>query len=308
MRTEGGDPRVAVCICTWMRPQQLGRLLKSLASMERPDSTLFVIVDNDGNDPEVGRCVSAFRALCGNTVEYVVEPAPGLSAARNAAIAAARDHGAEAVAMLDDDEWASPDWLAQLLETRRSTGASIVGGPVQPVFPDSSAIRPSVKALWSVPQGRLHGKPYVYCTCNCLFDLDAIANLGAAPFDDQFAFTGGEDAVFFRRLFFAGVSMAWSERAILFEEYTPERASHAWLRRRWYRQGNVGPECERAAPDPKGLPPLLKSLLLAVRLPFYPLVNRRVFAVPFLWLLESERVRGRFARHLGFVFQEYARR
>jgi len=302
-----GELHVAVCVCTYRRPRQLGRLLDSFRFMARPPLTSFVIVDNDGDDPEVRKKIHAFRSECGSRVEYLVERKPGISAARNAAFAVARSLGAQAVAMLDDDERVSPLWLSSLLEARNNSGAAIVGGPVHPILPDSKRRFAKYARLWSVPKVLLHGRPYVYCTCNFLIELSAAATLGDEPFVREFGSTGGEDAVFFRRLFFAGVEMAWSEEAVLFEEISEARASVGWLRRRWYRMGNVGLRCERAAPDPEALSPLLKTILLSLRLLVLPVYNFEVLGSPLLWLLEADRIRGRLASHLGIVFHEYGR-
>lgn len=297
--------RVAVCVCTFKRPTKLSRLLDSFLGMERPPSAMFVIVDNDGNDPEVPRRVNAFRDTCRAHVEYVVERKPGISAARNAAFAAARSLGANAIAMLDDDEWPSAAWLTRLIETRHATGAAVIGGPVEPVFPEGHRQFGKYKDLWSVRRGNLHGRTYVYCTCNFLVDLTAVS--GDRPFVDDLGLTGGEDAVFFRRLFFAGVSMAWCEDAIVFEEVSALRATIGWMRRRWYRQGNAGVVCEKLAPDPRAFSPLVKTVFLCGRLLFFPAFNRNVLGSPLLWLFEFDRVRGRIARHMGFAFAEYAR-
>lgn len=297
---------VAICVCTYRRPVQLGRLLDSLLAIASPASTSFVIVDNDGNDAALERCVSEFRARCGCRVEYAIETAAGISAARNRAVALARALDVDAIAMIDDDEWASPEWLASLLETRARTGAAVVGGPVRPVFPLGCEHSSAYRRLWSIGNDVRHGKIYISSTSNCLVDSAAL-DANAAPFEEAFGLTGGEDSVFFRRLFFAGVPMAWAASAVVFEEVTRERASFTWMRRRWYRQGNVGVACERAAPDPRGLPPIVRTLLLSVRLVVFPLFRRGVLSAPLLWLLECERIRGRIARHLGFEFREYAR-
>lgn len=298
----------AVCLCTFRRPKQLSRLLTALLSIVRPPSTGFVIVDNDGEDPAIGALVAEFRAATEARVEYVVERRPGISAARNAAVVTARSMGAAAIAMLDDDEWPSRDWLAKLLAAQEISGAGAVGGPVRPVFDAGSSVPKNLEGLWSVREGRLNGKLYVYCTCNCLLDLDAIAFLGDKPFPEDFGMSGGEDAVFFRKLFFSGVRMAWAEDATVFEEIPAERATLGWMRRRWYRHGNAGLRSERAAPGQSDLPPLLKTALLCARLPFYPLLSRSTASGPFLWLLEAERVGGRIAAHFGSVREEYGRR
>jgi succinoglycan biosynthesis protein ExoM len=298
---------IAVCVCTFRRPAQLARLLRALSEMHCPLRTVFVIVDNDGNDAETQDVVRAFERSSDAAVSFVIESEPGLSAARNRALKEARATGARAVAFLDDDEWPSPQWLNKLIEIWSATGAAAIGGPVLPVFEKGSEPPEKYQALWAVRKGRLGGRTHVYCTCNCFIDLAALASFGDEAFSADFAFTGGEDVVLFRRLHAAGTRMAWSDEAIVFEQVSAERASFGWLRRRWYRLGNIGVKCERAAPVGEVIPPLAKSLLLAARLPFYPLFNGRVLTRPRLWLLEAERIRGRLAYHAGVVVMQYSR-
>lgn len=298
---------VAVCVCTYRRPSQLGRLLDSLVDIARPDSAFFVVVDNDGSDAGIGEQVARFRNRSHGRVEYVVEPTPGIAAARNTAVASARAMGANSIAMLDDDEWASPEWLSELIKARDASGAAVVGGPVRPVFEAGTSGFEGYESLWSIGKGFRDGRVFVSCTCNCLIETSAAIALGNDPFPTDFGLTGGEDAVFFRRLHNAGVKMAWAEKAVLFEEIPRQRARFSWMRQRWYRQGNVGVACERITRAPGEFPPMLKTLLLFGRLPLYPLFNRAVLRLPRIWQLEWERLRGRAAAHLGIVFREYAR-
>jgi succinoglycan biosynthesis protein ExoM len=299
--------RVAVCVCTYKRNRQLGRLLDSLLHLTRPATTMFVIVDNDGRDPETGALVAKFQETCGNRVDYVTEPKVGISAARNAAFTTARKAGATALAMLDDDEWPSPGWLMRFLEARDATGARVIGGPVRPIFGGKRRPPERYERLWTVQRGALNGQLHVYCTCNCLVQVSAMELLGDQPFPDEFGLTGGEDVVFFRRLHFAGVTMAWCDEAVVFEEIPENHATFAWMRRRWYRHGNAGVRCERAAPNPNGIPPLAKTALLCGRLFAYPLFNHATLRMPMLWMLEAEKVRGRIAAHLGMVLFDYGR-
>jgi len=126
---------IAVCLCTYKRPSQLGRALDSLISIARPASTVFVVVDNDGSDPDVERHVQKFRGASGARVEYVIESSSGISAARNAAIKTAQSLGAYAVAMLDDDEWATHDWLMNCLKCERLLAPALWAAPFIPFFP-----------------------------------------------------------------------------------------------------------------------------------------------------------------------------
>ena len=295
---------IAVCVCTYRRPAQLGRLLAALGRMHWPPGVMFIIVDNAG-DSQTEKVVREFERGCRAPVTYLVEPDPGLSPARNTALRAARTAGARAMAMLDDDEWPSVSWLVELIKVQAEAGAAIVGGPVIPVFETARALPEQYRSLWSVQQGRLGGAVHVYCTCNCLIDLSATAFLGEEPFPFDFRFTGGEDVVFFRRLHAAGIPMAWSEKAVVYEGIPADRATIAWLRRRWYRLGNIGVRCEQAAPVRGDIRPLVKTILLAGRLLIFPLVNRRAMQIPLLWLLEADRIRGRLASHAGVVAMQY---
>jgi succinoglycan biosynthesis protein ExoM len=182
-----------------------------------------------------------------------------------------------------------------------------VGGPVEPVFESDSNVPKKFEKLWSVREGRLSGRIFVYCTCNCLIDLDAVAFLGDRPFPEDFGLSGGEDAFFFRKLFFAGMHMTWAQEAVVFEGVPPQRATLAWMRRRWFRHGSAGLRCELAVPGPRDIPPLLKTALLFARLPLYPLLSRSPVRSAYLWILEAERIMGRIAAHFGVIREEYAR-
>jgi succinoglycan biosynthesis protein ExoM len=298
---------VAVCVCTYQRPLQLSRLLDSLANIARPSSTSFIVVDNDGSDAEIEERVAQFRNRSRARVEYVVERTAGIAAARNTAVASACAMGAKTIAMLDDDEWAPPEWLSELIKVRDVSGAAVVGGPVRPVFEAGTSDIEGYESLWSIGKGSRDGRVFVSCTCNCLIETSATSALGNDPFPTNFGLTGGEDAVFFRRLHNAGVKMEWAENAVLFEAVPRVRARFSWMRQRWYRQGNVGVACERIARSPGEIPPLLKTLLLFGRLPFYPMFNRAALRLPRIWQLEWAKLRGRVAAHAGMVFQEYAR-
>ena len=101
---------VTVAICTRNRPDELSRLLESLTQQTYPRFTV-VIADNAPTDRSTRAVADRFRSAF-DRLDYVVEPAPGLSRARNRALAAV---DTEIVAWLDDDEIADPHWLASIM-------------------------------------------------------------------------------------------------------------------------------------------------------------------------------------------------
>lgn len=298
--------RVAVGVCTYKRMNFLARCLEHVAVTARHsgEHVEVIVVDNDGQDPAVAELVGRASASTGVPMHYRIETTPGIAAARNAVFDEATRRGISMMAMLDDDEWPSEDWLAALLRRQHTTGAVVVGGPVRPVFPDSAARLRRWARYWSVEPQFLDGKPFVFCSCNFLVHLDAIADEPRPLFDGEFGLSGGEDTVFFRKLFYRGHPMAWADDALMYEEVPPDRAKLAWMRKRRYGVGNHAVRWEGL--HGRGNP-LIKTCGLSVRLLFYPLLRREPESPWMGWLLEADKVRGRWAGHLGSVHMGYAR-
>jgi GT2 family glycosyltransferase len=102
-RTGGGT--VSVVICTRDRPEQLSTCLRAVSAL-RPPPEEVIVVDNapsNGASESVVRAYPEFR--------YVVEPKPGLSAARNAGIAVA---SGELIAFTDDDVEVAENWTSRI--------------------------------------------------------------------------------------------------------------------------------------------------------------------------------------------------
>jgi len=101
-------PRMTVAVCTRDRPESLARLLDSLAAQQY-ERMRVLVVDNAPSDDRTRRCVSDAAARL--DLHYVVEERPGLSWARNRALA---QSDGEVIAWADDDEICDPWWAAEL--------------------------------------------------------------------------------------------------------------------------------------------------------------------------------------------------
>lgn len=120
-------PSVSVVVSTVVdRIEDLGRLLDVLEHLDYPEHEVLV-VDNRVRVP----ADDALPALlAGRAVRLVEERRPGLSAGRNAGVAAARG---EVVAFTDDDVRVDPRWLRALGERFvREPGLDAVSGVVLP--------------------------------------------------------------------------------------------------------------------------------------------------------------------------------
>ena len=147
---------IGLAICTYKRPDGLRRILAALPDGLADTQAQVIVIDNDGADPQIAE----IAAQAPVSVTYVVESSPGISAARNRALDEARRLGLSKLAMLDDDEWPAAGWLAAMAARMDDTGAAVVSGVVEPVFPDGANLE-QYKQFWSVePQAR-DGRDFV---------------------------------------------------------------------------------------------------------------------------------------------------
>lgn len=129
----GAGPRIAVAICTYQRYDLLPDAVESLLGQSLPRSEYRIIVVD--NSPDAGLSAE-WSGRWRNEADFhwIHERTPGLSRARNVAIAAATE--LPLIAFLDDDAVARGDWLESLTNAFEHLGpdAYVVGGRVRPRF------------------------------------------------------------------------------------------------------------------------------------------------------------------------------
>jgi succinoglycan biosynthesis protein ExoM len=231
-------PEIVVAIPTYRRPAELSRLLQALEKIETSARVIVVVADNDAEKHEG---YDLCRSLCAQyrwPLDPIMAEERGIAQVRNALVERALSYpDAAFVAMLDDDEWPSPQWLDELLRLQAETHADVVEGSI--LFESdganwaegfdglSSMRRPSG------PIAMLEGAGNILLTRRCLESL-------AAPwFDPAFALTGGEDRDFFERVKAAGGRFAWSDEALARTRVPELRQNLEWVLRRAYGIGNT---------------------------------------------------------------------
>lgn len=226
-----GPPPVLVAVTTFRRTELLPTLVDAIHGAARASGERMRIAVVD-NDPD--RSAAAVAGALG--VDYVSEPVPGIAAARQAALDAARD--GELVAMVDDDVVPQPGWLDALVDVWLAQRPAVVMGYVEYVWPDGTD-------PWIVAGGFMRRRRRVtgqrldaLATGNVLIDAPQVRRLGAA-FDTTLGLAGGEDMLFGRSILAAGGSIVASADSVVRDEVPAARTTREFVRRRTVSQGQM---------------------------------------------------------------------
>jgi succinoglycan biosynthesis protein ExoM len=229
---------IMVGIATHRRPVWLARCLESIAALRTPPGYAIKVFVAE-NDPRKLEGKAVVESLVGFPfpIRCRVVAEPGVSAARNAMLVEAAGWGIDFIAMIDDDETASPDWLANLVSIQSAFAFDVVGGPVHPIYernPEIGIVRSKAFDPVSHSDGPL---PIIHGTCNCLISTRLLYELDWPKFDPAFGLTGGGDREWFTRLARAGAYFGWSANAHTFEHIPAKRMTQNWILRRNFRYG-----------------------------------------------------------------------
>jgi cellulose synthase/poly-beta-1,6-N-acetylglucosamine synthase-like glycosyltransferase len=182
-------------------------------------------------------------------VEVVHEPVPGLSAARNRALAACPEDGV--VAYLDDDAEVDPGWLEAMTAAWAAAGPRVgcIGGPIRARFPGGRpdwlgpAIEPMLTTLDLGPAPRdLDPDRQAVFGANMAFRVAALREAGG--FDPAWGHTGrttwfGEDDEAQLALVRRGWTVRYEPGPSVVHVIDPARATIRGLLRRRYAHGRA---------------------------------------------------------------------
>ncbi|MEA2736874.1 MAG: succinoglycan biosynthesis protein ExoM [Acetobacteraceae bacterium] len=282
---------IDICVCTYRRVSIVDTIHSIAAQRISQNFRIrIVIADNDdtpsAKDIVRNECTGLSLNYC-----YVHAPARNISVARNAALDAAT---APLIAFIDDDEIATPTWLAGLLECHATTGATIVFGPVQAVYGDGPAWLRQADLHSIRPAFRRGGAIDTGYTCNVLLDRAAMTEqMRGCRFDPALGRSGGEDTFFFHQLYSLGARCAFTEAALVHENVPPHRGRLRWLLQRSFRSGQTHARVLQLTTNRKS-----RLVLIATAKFSYCLVAAAVHATsPARW----RRMAVRAALHAGVI-------
>lgn len=230
--------QVSVILPTFRRPDGLATALASLSGQSAIGLPIeLVVVDNDpGGSAE--SAVADYSETAPFPVIYVHEPNPGVSNARNAALAAA---SGRYLAFLDDDQEAGPDWLEELLQTLQAHGAVLAFCPTDAIVPNKGRDEAFMVDFFSRNPELSDGLTYDVFGCgNSILDRNIVA-LPEPAFDPASNELGGEDDILFAYLIAQGGKIAWTNTVRAKEYIRPHRATrnYVWIRSYAFGQGHA---------------------------------------------------------------------
>lgn len=278
---------VSVLIPTFRRPDSFMRAARSVFAQRGVANIELIAVDNS---PE-GSALAAFEQLAPEApipFRWTHAPTPGVAQARNAALTMARG---DLIAWLDDDEEATPEWLASLVAVRSATGAQAVFGPVRAQAPKgapNAGFYEHIYARTGPAESGLIGE--YHGIGNSLQPRNMFE--AGAPFDTDADQSGGEDDRLFSSWRDAGAKFAWAADAVVIEHLGVERTKLAHGLKRAFAYGQ-GP-CETAWRERDRLALVRHMCVGAAQAVVYSVASFIVFAgsTPLALLMLDRAVRG----------------
>ncbi|SFB17296.1 succinoglycan biosynthesis protein ExoM [Rhizobium sp. NFR07] len=283
--------RIDIGICTFRRPA-LEETLESLFKLTVPsDAQVRLIVADNDAAPSAKDLVDSMAARSPFPIRYVHCPKSNISIARNACLSACE---ADFLAYIDDDETATPGWLAALVEKARETGAEAVLGPVRALYGDDSAGWMRDGDFHSTMPVWVNGRIITGYTCNTLLDMRSPLVAGRR-FALALGQSGGEDTHFFSQLTEAGGRIEFAENALVLEPVPASRASFGWLAKRRFRSGQTHGRI--VAANNGGAKRIPKALIAAAKAGYCGAVAAGFMLMP----VRRNRYALRGALHVGAV-------
>jgi glycosyltransferase involved in cell wall biosynthesis len=238
-----GHPTIAVAICTYNRNEALAVLLDALlisAAHLGERGGVGVVVVDDSTDGKARKVIERFEGRFERGIEYRISGRRNISLARNLALETASQL-ADWIAMTDDDCEPPPEWLAALLETQQRTGADAVSGPMRRRVPSGSPTWLTDEPFLEVGLERLDDEAEltIASTFNSMISSQWLKKHPAIRFDPALGVIGGEDMVFYRSAHAEGLRIRYSERAFVYENEPPTRATLSYQLRSFLWHGNT---------------------------------------------------------------------
>ena len=228
---------VSIIVPTFQRPKGIKCVLESLMTQTSGELAIeIIVVDNDPH-ASARSFVDQFSETSTIKIHYLHAPQPGVSNARNVALAAAKGRF---LVFIDDDEEARPHWLENLLLIAKNHTAGICFGQIQARLENETIYGKYYTSIFSRLRPDLGEGPIdeLFGCGNSLIDTN-LCKLPNPPFSLAMNETGGEDDVLFGYLKDQGITIAWANKAICYEHVPASRTTPAYVKKRNFSFGQT---------------------------------------------------------------------
>lgn len=228
--------KVSVGLCTYKRPQVV-QTLESLFNQKVTPAFSFteiIVVDNDV-EQSAQTLIQTLQVPAHINLIYVSEPEKNIAGARNQIL---KHASGDWLALIDDDEVASPVWLSEYVKAVSNHQAVAFFGPVISIYPQGCPDWIRLGQFFDRPQHKDASRMQAGATCNAFVDMSVVRR-EQLEFSRAYGLTGGEDSHFFYRLHQAGQSLLWVSGAVVEEEVESRRLTAEFLRKKHFRIGQT---------------------------------------------------------------------
>jgi Glycosyl transferase family 2 len=238
---------ITVAVCTRNRARSLARTLAALAAMAPPGCAWEMLVIDNASTDDTRAVVAGFSGRL-PSLRCEGEPRPGISHARNRAVAAARGGH---IAWTDDDVVVDRGWLASYARAfARWPEAALFGGRITPVLlpPAAAWMRDNLALLGHLLAARDFGPAPLPLTmdrlpygANCAVRTEAQRRfaydptLGPAPGQRR----GHDETAAFEAMLAAGCTGWWVPDSRVEHMIGPERQTPHYVRRYFAAAGET---------------------------------------------------------------------
>lgn len=229
------EHKISIVVPTYCRPEGLAKTLESLRDQRFEALPLEIIIADNNAAGDAENYVKEFAKTASMPVHYVHAEIPGVSNARNAAMAQA---SGRFIAFLDDDQYAAPNWLDEMYKVLNANGCCAVFCQTQACVDETSPHADFLKEFFSRDQPDLETGliERFFGAGNSLIDRAAV-QMPTPAFSLAMNETGGEDDILFKDFLKQGGRMGWTTHTHVFEDIPAKRQTAAYIRVRSFAFG-----------------------------------------------------------------------
>ena len=236
-------PKIMVAICTFRRNDPLRLLLRALTAVAETTAgraKIGVVVVDDNDDQRARHVVDEFKDAFTLGCIYCHSGQRNISLARNLAINTACI-GADWVAMIDDDCEPRPGWLSAFLDVIEATGVDCVTGAMHLRVPPGSPAWLTEQPFFQDVRLDIADRAALQfaATNNSIIRASFLHEHPEVRFDPDLGQLGGEDMVFYRTAFNAGLRIRFARSAGVWGNEPADRATFKYQVRYRFWLGNT---------------------------------------------------------------------